>query len=372
MKRKTIIYGICIFCLLSFFSSCHVGRFFYWNLADTNDHKQFSFVQIEKSESIVKFKESKTNRKFIIPEKYLSTNNTITFDKFLENHKCAAFLVIQNDKIIYENYFQKLSDSTIHPTFSVTKTFISALIGIAINEGYIKSVHQPISDFLPYIDDEDVKKVTIEHLLNMRSGIKFTEGYLNPFSEVAKFYYGRNLKRYVQKLRVVDEPDKKYSYISGNAQILAFILEEATGTKISEYLYKKLWKPLGMENEATWNIDSKKHQNIKAFCCINATARDLAKFGSLYLHKGKWNGKEIIPEEWITRSTSIMNDSKDSRNYPYTYHWRVTENKAFFAKGILGQYIYINPVKNFVIVRLGKGQGNIDWADFSNELSMQL
>ncbi len=138
--------------------------------------------------------------------------------------------------------------------------------------------------------------------------------------------------------------------------------------KINKYLEQKIWQPIGMESDASWSIDSEKNQTIKAFCCINAVARDFARFGRLYLKKGNWNGKQVVPEKWVIRSTSIINDSRDSQGYPYTYQWRVLENGAFFAKGILGQYIFVYPEKNLVFVRMGKDYADIDWADLFVEL----
>lgn len=127
-----------------------------------------------------------------------------------------------------------------------------------------------------------------------------------------------------------------------------------------------------MESEASWNVDSEEHETIKAFCCINAVARDFARFGLIYLHDGYWNNRQIVPAEWVKRSTSIINDSRDSQNYPYTYQWRVLENGAFFAKGILGQYILVYPEKELVFVRLGKSVGDLDWADLFISLSDQI
>ena len=127
-----------------------------------------------------------------------------------------------------------------------------------------------------------------------------------------------------------------------------------------------------MEADATWNMDSRKHGQTKAFCCINAHPLDFAKFGSMYLHMGKWNGKQIIPESWIRESIRITNDSRDSQGYPYHYQWRILEDGSYFAKGVLGQYIYIVPAKNLVILRFGKDTAKIDWISFSRNLFSQL
>ncbi len=353
-------------------ASCHIVRFFYWNLADINDYKKFPAFEIQHGDEKIRIPVSKKQISFPLPEQFQQDQKYKDLEQFLDEHKTVAFLVLRNDTIIYEKYFDGFDQHSIFPVFSIAKSFVSALTGIAIAEGYIRDVHQPITEYLLELDKKDFSKITIEHLLNMRSGIKYNEGYYNPLGQMAKFYYGRNLKKYAFNIKIKEPPDLYYDYISVNTQLLAFILERATGSKLSEYLQEKIWKHAGMEYDASWNYDSRKHQNIKAFCCINARPRDFAKFGLLYLHKGQLNGKQIIPVDWVERSTTIMNDSRDSQNYPYTYCWRVKEDGAFFAKGILGQYIYVYPKKQLVILRFGKKAGETNWADLIEKLSDQL
>jgi len=245
-------------------------------------------------------------------------------------------------------------------------------MGIAIDEGYISGTDEIITNYLPELADPGFEKITIEDLLNMRSGIKFNEGYVNPFAEMPKYYYGRNILKYIKKLKIKEAPGKNYDYVSVNIILLGLIIERATKTKLNKYMEEKIWQPLGMQSDASWSVDSKKYKTIKSNCCINGNVVDFAKFGRLYLNKGNWNGNQIIPEEWVVRSTSINNDSRDSQDYPYTYQWRVLENGAFFAKGILGQYIFVFPEKNLIFVRLGKKTAKIDWADLFVELSERL
>ncbi len=369
MKKKRIIYVLLI---LSLLSSCHVGRFFYWNFADINDYKKFPAYEINKADEPFKFYEAAHPISLKIPDKFKNSDNETSFDEFLIQHKTIAFLIIRNDTIIFEKYFKKHTKESIMPSFSVSKAFVSALTGIAIEDGFIKNTNQKASEFLPELSKNGFDKVSIENLLNMRSGIKFSEAYLNPFAETGKFYYGRNLKKYIRKLKVKEKPGEKYEYQSGNTQILAEIIENTSGKKLSEYLEEKIWKPIGMKYYASWNYDSKKSGMIKAFCCLNGRARDFAKFGRLYLKNGNWNGKQIIPADWIKRSTSVINDSKDGQGYSYTYQWRVTGNGCFFAKGLLGQYIYVDPVRNLIFLRFGESYAKIDWAELFRSLSKQI
>ncbi len=367
--NKARFYLSILFILITL-SSCHVGRFVVWNFADVKDHEKFPADTIYNGNNSFEF--IKTNKKLIasVPEKY--NKKRLDLDSFLKTNKTLALLIIRNDTMLYEKYFSDFKESNIHPSFSVSKAFVSALTGIAIKEGYFKSTNQPITDFLPELKDTNFRKVRIEDLLNMRAGLKYTELYANPFGKVAKYYYGNNLKKYTYDVKIKVEPDLRYEYQSVNAQLLSFAIEKATGKTTGRYLQEKIWEPLGMEYYASWNYDSEKNKNTKAFCCLNARARDFAKFGRLYLNKGDWNGKQIISEEWIKRSTSVINNSFDSQGYHYTYMWRVMDSGAFFAKGLLGQYIWVYPDKNLVIVRFGKSYAGIDWAEFFQELSMQL
>jgi CubicO group peptidase (beta-lactamase class C family) len=189
---------------------------------------------------------------------------------------------------------------------------------------------------------------------------------------MAKYYYGTDLKKYITTLKIKEPPDRTYDYISVNALLLSLIVERATGKSIDGYLEQKIWQPIGMEYDGSWSVDSKKNLTVKSFCCINSVARDFARFGRLYLKKGNWDGKQVISEKWIERSTTIINDSRDSQGYPFTYLWRVLNNGAFFAKGILGQYIIVYPAKNLVFVRMGKHYGDVDWVDFCMALASEV
>jgi CubicO group peptidase (beta-lactamase class C family) len=371
-KKQIIAYIIIALVGLFFLLPKHIQRYFYLNFANITDYQYFDNVDINKGGYTFRYPDASIFEALDVPEDFLTDNSVSNFESFLEDHKTVAFLVIRNDTMVYETYFSGYESSSIFTTFSVSKSFVSALVGIAIDEGYIYSTSQSITFYLKELASPDFDKITIEDLLNMRSGIKFDEGYSSPFAEMPKYYYGTDLLSYIRKLKIKEAPDLHYDYISVNTLLLGLIVERATNTKLHTYLERKIWKPLGMESNATWSVDNKRDKTIKAFCCINGMARDFAKFGTLYMKQGKWNGKQIVPENWVKKSTSIINDSRDSQDYPYTYQWRVLNNGCFFAKGILGQYIFVNPAKNLVFVRLGKGTAEIDWADFCLKLSDQL
>jgi CubicO group peptidase (beta-lactamase class C family) len=367
---KAKYFPVLLLIFLSF-TSCHVARYVYWNYADVNDYKKFPVDSI-KTDVPYNIPRKILNHQLYLPYKISENETSNDLDQFLIKHKSLAFLILRNDSIIYEKYFKGYNRNSVIPSFSISKSFVSAMVGIALSEGKIHDIHQPVTDYLPQMKDSGFKNVTIEDLLTMRSGIKFNEGYSNPFGEAAKFYYGLNLEKYTKKLKVIHKPGTKYEYASGNTQILGMVLEKATGTRLASYMEEKIWKPMGARSIATWSLDSKKHREAKAFCCINATPEDFALFGQLYLNKGQVDGRTVVPSDWVNKTLSLQNDSRDSQGYPYTYMWRVMKNGSFFAKGILGQFIFVCPSKRIVIIRMGESAGDLDWPAFFQQIADQL
>ena len=348
-------------------SACQLGRFVVYNFADINDHKKFRSRALY-SDS-VKFNFYTTNKGKFPKSLTTKKKSEIPFDKYLENKKTVAFLIIKNDTIQYEKYFRGYDKERIVPSFSVAKSVTSILIGCAIDEGLIKSVDEPVTNYIPELTKNGFEKVTIKHLLQMTSGIKFNESYINPFGDAASFYYGLNLRKQIRKMKVKNEPGKKFKYVSGNTQLLGLVLERSLkGKTVTQYLQDKLWTPLGMEYDASWSIDREKNGLEKTFCCLNARARDFAKIGRLYKNKGNWNGKQIVSAKWVEESTRLDTTNGSAEYYQYQW-WLPTPNSDFMAHGVLGQYIYVHPSKNLVIVRLGKTEGGVRWQKLFTSLA---
>jgi len=338
-------------------SSCKVGRFFVYNFAGIKDYKIFPSRTIEKGDSTFYFTQGVEKK----PKTISYKDKELSFEEFLIEQKTVAFLVIKNDSILYENYFNKYEEEAIVASFSMAKSVTSILIGIAIDEGLILSVNEPVTKYIPELKANGFDKVTLKHLLQMTSGLDYNEGYANPFGDVATFYYGTKLRKEIPKMKLKYEPEEKFDYASGSTQILGLVLERALKDQsISSYLQEKLWIPLEMEFDASWSIDRKKNGLEKTFCCLNARARDFAKIGRLYLNKGNWNGKQIVSEEWVAESTKYDVSEGSANHYQYQW-WIPSENGDFMARGILGQYIYVHPEKDLIIVRLGKKEGKVDW-----------
>lgn len=350
---------IILFFLIGAFASCKVARFVYYNFADIGDYKIFPSREMHNAGP--KFYFHQTDKGKSPKNIHSEQQGEIPFDQYLEENNTVAFMVIHKDTIQYEKYFKGYDKAAIVPSFSMAKSVTSILIGCAIKDGLIKSVDEPVTNYIPELKENGFDKVTLEHLLQMTSGLEFNEGYSNPFGEVATFYYGTNLRKATTKLKLKRAPGEAFEYVSGNPQILGLVLERALKTKnITEYLQEKLWQPLGMEYDASWSLDRKNDGLEKTFCCINARARDFAKIGRLYLNKGNWNGQQVVPESWVKQSTKVDTSKGSAWYYQYQW-WLPTKSGDFMAAGILGQYIYVNPAKDLVIVRLGKNKGKADW-----------
>jgi len=356
MKRRYALFASVLVATASL-SGCKFGRFVWFNFADINDYKIFPTRELPASADPFLFHAAAQEKG---PKTISYHGGEVAFDDFLRQTESVAFLIIRNDSILYERYFDDYDEASIVPSFSMAKSVLSMLIGCAIDDGLIGSVHDPVSKYVPEMAKNGFDKVTIEHLLQMTSGLRFNEGYYNPFGEVATFYYGRRLRKHTAKLELEAEPGTRFAYASGNSQVLGLVLDHALGDKsITEYLNEKIWQPIGMEYDASWSIDRRKDGIEKTFCCLNARAHDFAKLGRLYLNGGNWQGKQLVPADWVAQSTRV--DSTGGSNKYYQYQWWLpTLDGDFLAQGILGQYIYVNPAKKLVIVRLGH-KVNANW-----------
>ncbi|MBK6443816.1 MAG: serine hydrolase [Bacteroidetes bacterium] len=373
-KAKQITVLLFSLTIVFVFQGCKVGRFVWYNFSDVTDYKIFPNRPLHKSATPFYFTEAQQNdaiEKRITIENY--AHEKMDMKIFLEKSPTVAFLIIRNDTLMYEKYFRDYEAGTPVASFSMAKSYVSALIGIAIAEGKIKSEDEPVVNYLTELKGKKGwDKVTIHHLLQMASGVKFGEGYNTPFSGAASFYYGRTLRKSIARLKIEKEPMTGFDYKSVNTELLGLILERATGKHMTEYLDEKIWQPLGMEYDASWSIDKKNNGLEKAFCCINAKARDFAKFGRLYLNKGNWNGDQVVPAEWVKKSLTI--NTEPGAEWYYNRQWWLAskEDGDFSAVGHLGQYIYVYPKKNLIIVRLGVSRAKEEWISILKQVAKQF
>lgn len=275
----------------------------------------------------------------------------------LKNYKTVAYFVAKNDSVKFEEYWEGYTDKSQSNSFSMAKSILGVLTGIAIKEGKIKNVNQKVSDFLPQFKEGKKSEITIKHLLTMSSGMDFDEDYINPLAYPAAAYYGSDLEKLTYKYDAKDEPGKVFKYLSGDSQLLAFVIEKAVGKNVSKYAEEKLWNVIGAKTNALWNLD-REDGHEKAFCCFNAAAPDFARIGNLYLHKGNWKGVQLIDTSYINESiipADLMEDD-GTPNKRYGYKWWTLNYKnhdVFYMRGILGQYVFVIPDLNMVVCRLG-------------------
>lgn len=276
----------------------------------------------------------------------------------LESYDPIAYLIIQNGDIVYEEYWEDYGPGSLSNSFSAGKSIVSLLIGIALEEGYIKNLDQKVMDFIPEYNTIENSDLSIRDVLTMSSGLNWDEAYTSPFSMTTEAYYGSDLPAIIKSLKVVEEPGKKFNYLSGNTEVLAMIVQAATGKSISEYTSEKIWKKIGAEQDALWNLDQEDGME-KAYCCFNTNARDFARFGQLVLNNGSWDSTQIIPQSYLKEATSPASWLKGEDGKPlnyYGYQYWIINHLGYqipYMRGILGQYIMPIKEKNAVVVRLG-------------------
>ena len=300
------------------------------------------------------------------------------FDEFLRGTGTLGFVVLDDDLLVYERYFGGADRQTRQTSFSVAKSFVSTLIGIAIDEGLIGSVTDPVTEYLPELSERDPRfeRITLRGLLTMSSGIRYEEQSLPlPWGDDVDTYYGTDLRDLgLSATQIVRPPGQEWLYNNYNPLLLGLVLERATGTSVADYMASKLWQPLGAEADATWNLDSEGSGFEKLESGLNATPVDYARFGELFLHAGEWNGQRIVSQDWVREATAADVTTDPAGHYQYFWWIDTQRPDRFYALGNFGQYIYVAPDAGAVIVRNGRDWGveNDTWLSVFREVADQL
>jgi CubicO group peptidase (beta-lactamase class C family) len=277
-----------------------------------------------------------------------------------KNLETVAYVVVRGDSLVHESYYGDHQPEMISNSFSMSKSFVSLLAGIAEAEGKL-SLDDRVGKYLPFFNEKGKENITLRHLLTMSSGLRWDEGYAQLFSETTEGYYGGDLPGQLAKVRMEHQPGTVCYYKGSDPQALALALEKATGKTLSQYFSEKIWQPIGTEQPALWCLDEK-NGHEKAYCCINATARDFARLGRLVLRDGNWNGKQLVPKDYLRKALTPVGlpDETGQKTDYYGYQWWFAEYKGqpvYYARGILGQYILVYPAADLVVVRLGHKRG---------------
>ncbi len=355
------------------YSPGYMQREFFGHMATAYDYRILPERKLTASPNPFVFA-ADGSKETLVRDTFQSNPTIKDLDSFLAATGTQAFLVIQDDMLIYERYFKGYQRDSIVTSFSVAKSFDSALIGIAIEEGYIQSAADPITDYIPELAKRDprFKDIQIRHLLMMASGLRYDEAdTLFRRGDGSLTYSFDDLRHLaLTETGVVAAPGLSFVYNNYNPLLLGLILERATGRAVTTYLQEKIWTPIGMEFDGSWSLDSKKSGFEKMESGINARAIDFAKLGRLYLNNGSWNGQQIVPAAWVAETTRDNGLIQGDPLYYGLMWWGKNcspDSHDFFALGNLGQFVYVSSAKNLIIVRNGERYGLkgeiAEWAD---------
>ena len=269
-----------------------------------------------------------------------------------EQRETKSFLVIKNDSIVFEKYYDGYDKNSLSNSFSVAKSIVVSLMGKAIMEGKIKGLDQPVSDYFDEYKEGLASELTVGDLASMSSGMKWNEKYYSVINITSESYFTDDLRSVILRQKIIDKPGQSFRYSSGDTQLLAMVIEKATGTTLSDYLSEKFWKPMGAENNALWQLDSDNYGMEKAYCCIASTARDFARFGKLYINNGKWGNDIILDSSFVELATKPVFDSSPYYGYGW-WLYNFEGKKVFTMNGHRGQFVISFPEENIIIVRQG-------------------
>lgn len=362
-------YNILWMLLLVLVTSCtsarYLSRAVFWNIPSTKDYKKFPKQAIQAAKQTFHFEPGTHAQEIWIEERLKKSFGVTDVDEYLRKMKTSAFMVITNDTLVYERYYNKHHRASIQTSFSVAKSITSLLIGKAIEEGKIDSIETPIVQYLPELNREPVfQKITIRNLLKMETGI--CHGFM---LDALKAYYYPDLEKLIAK-KIKPDPCKQDNWYNNyHTILLGLILERTTNTNISQYLEQHIWTKIGTEGAASWSTDKKGVALMTAG--INARAIDFAKIGKLVLQEGKWEGQQLIQKEWLQQSFTDLNENVEN----YGYHWYQSYHNTpdYYAEGVWGQVLYISPSLNTIIIRHGKSRGKgIKQGNVKEELRWEI
>ena len=347
LKWTLIVLGVLILLIYIFnidyiFKGVRTIYFTGNNTAFISDYEYFDNKEIR----------SANPQPWALHKQYNTIDESDELEELNYERKTKSFLVIKNDSILFEKYYDGHKQTDISNSFSVAKSIVTSMMGKAIMEGKIKSLNQPVSDFFEEYKDGIASELTVGDLASMSSGMKWNEKYYSVINITSESYFTDDLRSVILRQEIENKPGQAFRYSSGDTQLLAMVIEKATATSLSDYLSQKFWSPMGAETLALWQIDSKESGMEKAYCCIAATARDFARFGKLYIDKGKWGDTEILDPSFVELSLKPVFDDSPF----YGYGWWLYEyegKKVFTMNGHRGQFVISFPDENIIIVRQG-------------------
>ncbi len=295
---------------------------------------------------------------------YTFRGSRYSLDDYFKRNFVTGFLVLHNDQIIVEKYLHEADQNSRFVSQSLSKSIVSILVGAAVEEGAIKSIEDPVTKYLPYLSGSGYRNVTVKNLLQMSSGVDYSEDYRDPKSGAAligaALLTGNpSFKNYAQSIQPTSTPPgTKFEYQSVNTQVLGLLLEKVTGKRLNQYAQEKLWRKIGAQRDAFF-YESKKQPDTCAFACFNATVRDYARVGLMMLQGGTLGEKRVVSSAWVHDSTTPdapylkPKQGSPGGGHGYAYQWWIPPGNdgAFEGQGIYGQCMYVNPARHVVIVQ---------------------
>jgi CubicO group peptidase (beta-lactamase class C family) len=364
-------------------SRSQLARAVVWGESDTEDHRRFPARPVAAGPDRLDFRRPAGGGR--VPPAAVRTVSVQDGDRrverdltqFLAASATTAFLIARGDTLLYEGYFNGAGHDTVQTSMSVAKSVLSALVGIAIGEGRIGSVDEPITRYVPELAQRDrrFERITLRHLLTMRSGLRYDEEG-GPWGDDTATYYAPDLRSLaLEKTEVVEAPGRRFHYNNFNPLLVGLALERATGTPVAAYLESRLWRPLGMEADGSWSLDSDGGGFEKMESGLNARAADFARFGLLFARDGAWRGRQLVPRAWVRDPTLVPTGVGRAPAGSYQFFWWVQDDRsppAFFARGKYGQHIYVVPDQDLVLVRFGRDAGYPYWPELLSGIARQL
>ena len=291
-----------------------------------------------------------------------STGQTVALDDLLVETATTSFLVLHDDELLVEEYPLGGAREDVTTSFSMAKSILSTTLGIAVHRGDVGSVDDPVTDYVPELleRDERFARITLRHLVSMSSGLRYEEDGL-PWSDDAVTYYSPDLRTTALSAEVQEAPGTRWHYNNYNPLLLGLVLERATGTPLPDYVSEHLWRPMGAEYDASWSLDSEQHRFAKMESGVNARPVDYARFGYLFAHQGRVEDRQVVPRQWVRRATALDAETDPADHYQW-FWWVDTDHPGrFMARGNKGQFIYVDPSNDLVVVRTGRDTGIEDW-----------
>jgi CubicO group peptidase (beta-lactamase class C family) len=364
-------------------SRSQLARAVVWGESDTGDYRRFPARPVHAGPDRFDFRRPPQGgqvppaavRRISVQDGDRRVERDLT--QFLAASDTTAFLVVRGDTLLYEGYFNGAGHDATQTSMSVAKSVLSALVGIAVGEGRIGSVDDPITRYVPELADRDrrFEKITLRHLLSMTSGLRYEEGG-GPWGDDTATYYAPDLRALaLHETEVVEAPGRRFHYNNFNPLLVGLALERATGMPVASYLEAKLWRPLGMEADGSWSLDSQASGFEKMESGLNARAADLARFGLLFARDGAFRGRQLLPRGWVRDLTRVPTGVAGAPARSYQFFWWVQDDRsppAFFARGKYGQHIYVVPASDLVLVRFGRDTGYPHWPELLSDIARQL